>query len=80
MNTPSYKEILFFDTVFENYVGLHKKRKKEKEKEDRIQSLEWYKGMLDPDYFYYDEEIKKVQDRIDKIKETQEHIPPRILA
>jgi len=76
--TSSYKEILFFDTVFEHYVGLQKKRKKEKEKEDRIQSLEAYKGMLNPDHFGYDEEIKGVQDMIDKIRESQNHIPLRI--
>ena len=77
-NTPSYKEILFFDTVFEHYVGLHKRRKREKEKEDRIQSLEAYKGMLNPDHFSYDEEIKSVQATIDKIREIPAHIPPRI--
>lgn len=78
LNTPSHKEILFFDTVFEHYVGLHKRRKREKEKEDRIQSLEAYKGMLNPDHFSYNEEIKSVQARIDKIRESQNHIPPRI--
>ena len=78
LNTPSYKEILFFDTVFEHYVELHNKRKKEKDKNDQILSLEAYKGMLNPDHFGYDEEIKRVQARIGKIKETQEHIPPRI--
>ena len=78
LNTPSYKEIFFFDTVFDHYVELHKKRKKENDKIDQILSLETYKGMLNPDHFSYDEEISRVQSAIDKIRETQEHIPPRI--
>lgn len=77
-DTPSYKEFIFFNTVFEHYVGLHKKRKKEKDEKDRIQSLEYLKGMLSPDSLGYDEEIKSIQATIDKMMETQEHIPPRI--
>ena len=77
-NTPSYKEFIFFNTVFQHYVGLHKKREKEKDKEDRIQSLEYLKEMLSPDSLGYDEEVKSIQATIDKIRETQEHIPPRI--
>jgi hypothetical protein len=78
LNTSSYKEILFFDTVFEHYVELHKQQKKEEEKEDQIKSLEAYKGMLNPDHFSYDEEVKRVQARIDEIRETQNHILLRI--
>jgi len=78
LNTTSYKEFIFFNTVFEHYVGLQKKREKEKDKKDRIQSLEYLKGMLSPDSLGYDEEIKSIQSTIDKIRETQEHIPPRI--
>ena len=76
--TNSYKEILFFDNVFEHYVELHKKRKEEEEKEDQIKSLEAYKGMLNPDHFSYDEEVKRVQARIDEIRESQNYIPSRI--
>ena len=78
LNTSSYKEILFFDTVFEHYVELHKQQKKEEEKEDQIKSLEAYKEMLNPDHFSYDEELKGIQARIDEIRETQNHILPRI--
>lgn len=77
-DTTSYKEFIFFNTVFEHYVELHKKRKKEKDKKDRIQSLEYLKEMLSPDHLSYDEDIKGVQTMIDKIRKTQEHIPPRI--